>query len=98
MSPQTTPAGADADKSAWTRSVADTLTDFATDAEQGLKSQDASERQIRYGHNQLRAAKSRHVGSIIFDQFRYCDQRDDRIPDGVASDSFDGSTEETRPR
>ena len=70
MRTETTPAGADADISAWTRGVADTLADLATDAEQGLKSQDASERQIRYGHNQLRAAKSRHVGSIIFDQFK----------------------------
>jgi len=70
MRTEKTPAGVDAGVSAWTRSVADTLTDFATDAEQGLKSQDASERQIRYGHNQLRAAKSRNVGSIIFDQFK----------------------------
>lgn len=56
--------------SAWSRSVAETLTDFSTDPDHGLESRDASERQIRYGHNQLRAAKSRRVGSIIVDQFK----------------------------
>ena len=64
------PAETVAGKLAWTRSVTETLADFSTDSAQGLKSQDASERQSKYGHNQLRSAKSRHVGSIIFDQFK----------------------------
>jgi Ca2+-transporting ATPase len=70
MKTVTTPAEDVAASLAWARSVTETLTDLSTDPGQGLDSLDAAERQFRYGHNQLRAAKRRPGVSIIADQFK----------------------------
>ena len=70
MSPVSTSLVKEGSEGAWTRSITETLTHFSVDPARGLDALDAGKRQLRYGRNQLQAAKRRHLLSILADQFR----------------------------
>jgi Ca2+-transporting ATPase len=57
-------------EAAWTSSTTEALAELSVDPAQGLESEVVGDRRRRYGRNQLRAAKPRHVLSIVADQFR----------------------------
>lgn len=57
-------------EAAWTSSTTEALAELSVDPAQGLESEVVDDRRRRYGRNQLRAAKPRHVLSIVADQFR----------------------------
>ncbi len=54
----------------WSRSVDEVLAELAVDPTVGLDTAEADRRRVRFGRNQLRAAKRRSVASIFLDQFK----------------------------
>ena len=65
-----TSAGGSGCETAWTKSAAETLTDFHVDPLLGLGTAEVESRQRQFGENQLKAAKRRSILSICADQFK----------------------------